>query len=91
MTDPIENNQYDPSAQNATNGMEDNDEFGPMGAPGNGPPGSGPPPGWSSGPNPTPGPPLSERSVGGSGNNGHTPHGPGSQDESKKQSPNISQ
>jgi hypothetical protein len=97
LSQPIENNQYDPSASNAANGLEDGDEFGSMGAPGGGPPGNGPPPGWPGGPNPPPGgpnsgPPLSERSVGGGGgNNGHTPHGPGSQDDSKKQSPNISQ
>ncbi|CAG2105205.1 unnamed protein product [Medioppia subpectinata] len=94
----LENNQYDPSASNAANGLEDNDEFASMGAPGGGPSGNGPPPGWPNGPNagppggPNSGPPLSERSsVGGGGNNGHTPHGPGSQDDNKKQSPNISQ
>lgn len=90
----LENNQYDPSAQSAPNGLDDNDEFGPMSAPGGGLAGSGPPPGWSSGPNapsggPNSGPPLSERS-GAGGNNGHG-GGPGSQDDNKKQSPNISQ
>ncbi len=90
-----ENNQYDPSASTAANGIEDGDEFGSLGAPGNGPPGSGPPPSWSSGPNAPPvgsgsGPPIPERAgVASAGNNGH--NGPPSQDDNKKQSPNISQ
>jgi hypothetical protein len=90
----LENNQYDPSASTAANGIEDGDEFGSLGAPGNGPPGSGPPPSWSSGPNAPPvgsgsGPPIPERAGSNAGNNGH--NGPASQDDNKKQSPNISQ
>jgi len=115
----LENNQYDPSASAAANGVEDGDEFGSLGsggggapgngpppswstgpngpnvlgAPGGGPPGSGPPPSWSTGPN---GPPVGSGAVPSisdrpsAGNNGHGHNGPGSQDDNKKQSPNIS-
>ncbi|XP_054167530.1 LIM domain-binding protein 2-like isoform X2 [Oppia nitens] len=74
----LENHQFDPNVANVTNGLEDGDDFGPMGGPHGGPPGNGPPPGWPGGHpqgppmNPNSGPPLSNI------NNGHSSHGPGS-------------
>ncbi|XP_054167528.1 LIM domain-binding protein 2-like isoform X2 [Oppia nitens] len=74
----LENHQFDPNVANVTNGLEECDDFGPLGGPHGGPPGNGPPPGWPGGHppgssmNPNSGPPLPNV------NNGHSSHGPGS-------------
>jgi len=89
----LENHQYDPSASAAANGLEEGEEFNPLGGPGNGPNG---PPSWSTGGPGSSGPPQAHPSSGNgpsgsaAGPDRSGSNGPGSgQEESKKQSPNM--
>lgn len=92
----LENNQYDPTSGGPSNGIEDGDEFVPLGGP---PVSSAMTPGpWNVGPSPggngPPMPPLTQQCAPGSGppsadnRQGSTPNGSSGPLEDKKPSPN---
>lgn len=101
-----ENNQFDPNALGGSNGLEDSEDFGSLGSSSSANPSGGPPglagnnsagiigPGGTNGGGP---PSWPTNNAGNPGNNGPNPGGNGPsngqnpQDDSKKQSPNLSQ